>query len=98
MAALASNGSLTAVNDTGGLDAKNSGSIERRRAMTDHDADFYAKREEQERALADRASDPSIARIHLEMAEQYASRARTASNAQRVGEVRPKLHMAARGG
>lgn len=49
------------------------------------DADFYAERERQERALAACARDPAIARIHFEMAERYASRCRPTAAGARAG-------------
>jgi hypothetical protein len=33
--------------------------------------DYYARRAETERALAEKAADPSAARLHREMAERY---------------------------
>lgn len=34
-------------------------------------ADYYHRRETQERQLADRATSPAIARIHRELADRY---------------------------
>jgi hypothetical protein len=39
--------------------------------MTDCPADYYARRAEAERALADKAQDPAIASIHRELARRY---------------------------
>jgi hypothetical protein len=36
------------------------------------DADFYRRREQEERQFADKATAPGIREIHLEMAEAYA--------------------------
>lgn len=43
---------------------------------TDSDArkpDYYARRAEQEQALAARSADPSARRVHIELAERYAA-------------------------
>lgn len=45
--------------------------------------DYYAKREQQERELAASATDPSIAAIHLDMAERYAKLVHADSNPKR---------------
>lgn len=37
------------------------------------DVEYYAHRERQERALADRAANAEGRRVHLEMARRYAS-------------------------
>lgn len=39
----------------------------------DNDLEYYVARERQSRELADSATDPSIKKIHLDMAERYAS-------------------------
>ena len=39
---------------------------------TPADIDYYARRERQERALADRACNAEGRRVHLEMARRYA--------------------------
>lgn len=44
----------------------------------DNSVEFYRRREQKERALADRAFDPHIGRIHREMAERYAALVRQA--------------------
>ena len=55
--------------------------------MPMHDAlEFYARRERQERSLADRTDHPEGRRVHLEMAKRYA---RLIADA----ETRPTLHM-----
>ena len=36
-----------------------------------NNAEFYAQRERQERALAARAENPAIRNIHLELADSY---------------------------
>jgi hypothetical protein len=41
-----------------------------------YDAAYYARREEQERALAAKAVDPAIRAIHCAMADKYAELAR----------------------
>ena len=51
----------------------------------ENSAEYYLKREEQERALATTAIDPSIRKIHLEMAVRYA---KLANSHERT---RPKL-------
>ena len=37
----------------------------------DTPANYYARRAEAERALAEKATDPSVARLHREMAARY---------------------------
>lgn len=39
--------------------------------MTDNPSDYYARRAEVERALADKAQDPAVARLHRELANRY---------------------------
>ncbi|MBC9033831.1 hypothetical protein IAG41_15655 [Sphingomonas sp. JC676] len=39
--------------------------------MTDSPSDYYARRAEAERALADKARDPAIARPNRELAKRY---------------------------
>lgn len=39
--------------------------------MTDTPSAYYARRAEAERALAEKAQDPAIARLHREMAHRY---------------------------
>lgn len=39
--------------------------------MSRQDAEYYAARAEQERAMAHAASDPGVRRIHLMLAEHY---------------------------
>jgi len=46
--------------------------------MTDEDRAYFTRREREEREIAERASDPSIARAHLQLAEAYARRLREA--------------------
>ena len=41
-----------------------------------YDTAYYARREEQERALAAKASDPAIRAIHSAMADKYAELAK----------------------
>lgn len=36
-----------------------------------NESDYYARRAEAERLLAEKATDPSVARLHREMAERY---------------------------
>lgn len=43
-----------------------------------NEPEFYARREVQARAMADQADDMSIAAIHRQMADRYATLARTA--------------------
>jgi hypothetical protein len=39
---------------------------------TDGKQDYYSRREAQERALAERAADPTARRVHDELASRYA--------------------------
>lgn len=39
--------------------------------MTDIPSDYYARRAKTERALADKAQDPAVARLHRELANRY---------------------------
>ncbi len=39
--------------------------------------DYYARREAQERARAESASDPAVRHIHLDLARRYAERVQT---------------------
>lgn len=41
--------------------------------MTNHDLEYYRRREQQERESAERCEDHSARRIHLDMAERYSS-------------------------
>lgn len=41
---------------------------------------YYERRAAAERAMADRARDPHIARIHLDMADRYARQAEATSS------------------
>jgi hypothetical protein len=56
-------------------------------AMTDTDpddgkTDYYVRRAEQERELAKRAADPSVRRVHVELASRYAEIASRPPNPQ----------------
>ncbi|MDB5705228.1 MAG: hypothetical protein JWN66_2344 [Sphingomonas bacterium] len=56
-------------------------------AMADTDrsdgkTDYYARRAAQERALAERAADPSVRRVHVELASRYAEIASRPPNPQ----------------
>jgi hypothetical protein len=42
--------------------------------ITQADLDHHLRRERQERALAERASDPGVRRSHLDLAESHARR------------------------
>jgi hypothetical protein len=42
------------------------------------DPDFYQRREQEERKLAEQAHDPAIAAIHLDLAKAYADKAAAA--------------------
>lgn len=42
--------------------------------MLSDNAQYFRRREQQQRTLADRAADPAIRRIHLELAAHYAGR------------------------
>jgi len=46
--------------------------------ITQSDLDHHLKRERQERALAERASDPAVRKSHLDLAESHARRAENA--------------------
>lgn len=50
-----------------------------------YDAAYYLRREANARALARRATDPTIQRIHTDLADRYAERAAAAG--------RPKLRL-----
>jgi len=50
---------------------------------TTNDADYYLRREQQAREMASRATDPSIAAIHRDLAELYASIGRAAAHRER---------------
>jgi len=39
--------------------------------MTNSPTDYYVRRAQDERALAEKAADPSVARLHREMASRY---------------------------
>lgn len=39
--------------------------------MGDGDSSYYCRRIEQEQAAAERAADPEISRIHLELVQRY---------------------------
>jgi hypothetical protein len=39
--------------------------------MTDSPTDYYVRRAQDERTLADKAADPAVARVHREMASRY---------------------------
>lgn len=45
-------------------------------ASVETDFDYYARREAQAKALAERSEDPGIRRIHEDFARRYAERAR----------------------
>lgn len=45
--------------------------------MSDADFEYYRRREQHERACAERAQDQTARRVHLDMAERYAARLRT---------------------
>lgn len=45
--------------------------------MSDQDRDYFQRREQDERACAERALDQTARRAHLAMAERYAERLRT---------------------
>ena len=55
---------------------------------TPNDADYFLRREIQERDLAAKSVDVAVAAIHAEMADGYARRA---------SKVRPKLHVVHKG-
>lgn len=44
--------------------------------MASIDQEYYARRERQERASADRCDEPGARRIHTELADRYAEMAR----------------------
>lgn len=44
--------------------------------MSNHDRDYYTRREQQEREHAERAFDTTARRVHLEMAERYSAKLR----------------------
>jgi len=50
------------------------------------DAEFYRKREVQEMAASERASDPMIRRLHWEMAQRYAYLAQEAEGMVRYAD------------
>ena len=50
----------------------------------DYDADYYLRREAKERELARKATDPGISRIHNELADAYAAKARSAPPTMRI--------------
>lgn len=45
--------------------------------MSDQDFEYYRRREQDERACAERAQDLTARRAHLAMAERYAERVRS---------------------
>ena len=45
----------------------------------------HLRRERQERALADAASDPAVAAVHLEMAKRHAALAEEEAPKRRIG-------------
>ena len=51
-------------------------------------AEYYGRREQAERALAAKAIDPAIAKIHLELASRYAEQAAATPRSKR-----PTLHV-----
>jgi len=58
--------------------------------MTDLNApEYYRRREQQERALADAAKSPAIEEIHRELAERYADMAAKAE----TPAPRPRLRL-----
>ena len=51
---------------------------------TGYDAEYYLRREQSARQLAERAINPCIAEIHLQMADNYARLAREARPVLRI--------------
>jgi hypothetical protein len=41
--------------------------------MSDHDIDYYSRRERQERERAERSQEPGARLIHAELAKQYSA-------------------------
>ena len=44
--------------------------------MSDQDVEYFMRREQDERASAERSSDQSARRVHLALADRYAERLR----------------------
>ena len=44
--------------------------------MTDHDVEYYSRRERQERDSAERTEDMIARRVHREMADRYSAKLR----------------------
>ena len=55
--------------------------------MTSHDAEYYARREQQERESAARTDDNGARRIHLDMADRYAAMIREIPVISRAAEA-----------
>ncbi len=50
--------------------------------MSNHDLEYYRRREQQERESAERTEDNGARRIHLEMADRYSAMLRDVPAAQ----------------
>jgi hypothetical protein len=57
--------------------------------MPDNSVEYYRRREQQERALAEKAIDPTIGSIHDEMARRYSVLAEQGQPKAYLSLVRP---------